>query len=269
MNSSRLQNSFQRIFLAILLNTTILTGFLQAQTDLSDIKIIAHRGGTTERPENTMSAYKNAIGLGAEMCEIDIRTSKDGILFILHDAHLDRTTNGSGPAHALTMEELSQLDAGSWYDSVYSYERIPSFAEVLTWAKAANTELLLDLKESGQKYAERVSADILKFGTASNIVIGVRSVEQARAFRQLLPDSKQLGFIPSVEDIEPFAEAGVEVIRLWQHWLEKEPALTERVHKTRTKMMLNGSADGAEKLEELLKYSPDWILTDNPALGKK
>src|SRR5690625_2191866 len=176
---------------------------------------------------------------------------------------------GSGPANKMTMEELSHLDAGSWYDPAYSYERIPSFAEVLTWAKAANTELLLDLKESGQKYAERVSADIVKFGTASNIVIGVRSVEQAEAFRQLLPESKQLGFISSVEDIEPFVETGVEIIRLWQRWLEKEPTLTERVHKTGAKMMINGSADGAEKLEELLKYSPDWILTDNPALGKK
>ena len=76
-------------------------------------QIIAHRGASTERPECTLAAIRRAIEVGATAVEVDVRTSRDGNLFILHDATLDRTTNGEGAASNLTLAELQQLaDSG-------------------------------------------------------------------------------------------------------------------------------------------------------------
>ena len=100
---------------------------------------------------------------------------EDGQLFIFHDSTLDRTTNGQGEATELTLEELQQLDAGTWFDPEYARERIPSFREVLQWATENDVVLLLDLKESGREFAHNVADDIQNYGVVENMVIGVRS----------------------------------------------------------------------------------------------
>lgn len=256
----------KQTFLSALL--LLVFSFVFAQKK-ENIKIIAHRGGTTERPENTISAYKRAVEQGADMLEIDVRTSSDGVLFILHDARLERTTNGRGTATAFTMEALSRLDAGSWFNPAYANERIPTFKDALSWAKTAKAVLLLDLKETGQEYTERVVDDIKKYAKPSNVVIGVRTVEEARMFRKLLPKAKQLGFIPKPGNIEAFAEAGVDVIRLWLRWLDKDPGLAQRVREAGTGLMVNGTKGGLEETKRLLSFSPDWILIDDPAQLKK
>lgn len=222
-----------------------------------------------ERPENTMSTFKRSAELGADMLEIDLRTSKDGQLFILHDPTLDRTTNGTGLATALSMQELKQLDAGSWFDSAYSGERIPSFKEVLEWAKAEKIALLLDLKESSLDYATQVASEIRRYGSEDNVVVGVRSPDQSKVFRELLPNSVQLGFMRSQSDIDEYAKAGVDVIRLWYHWLEDQPLLAKKVHEAGVKLMINGTVGEEEEARVLLSFSPDWILIDDPARLKK
>jgi len=79
----------KRTFFSAFLLLAFSSLFAQTKGNSGKIKIIAHRGGTTERPENTISAYKRAVELGADMLEIDVRTSSDGVLFILHDTSLD------------------------------------------------------------------------------------------------------------------------------------------------------------------------------------
>ena len=92
-------------------------------------QIVAHRGASAERPECTLSAIERAIEAGATAVELNVRTSRDGKLFILHDATLDRTTNGSGPAGDRTLAGLQALDAGSWFGSAHAGARIPSLIE--------------------------------------------------------------------------------------------------------------------------------------------
>jgi len=167
------------------------------------------------------------------------------------------------------MEELGKLDAGSWFGKAYSNEHIPTFRETLEWAKKANAVLLLDLKETGQTYVERIVSDIKKYAKPLNIVIGVRTVEEARMFRNLLPHTKQLGFIPKTNDIETFAKAGVDVIRLWLRWLDKDPLLAKRVKEAGTGLMVNGTMGDLEETKKLLTFSPNWILINDPAQLKK
>ncbi len=93
--------------------------------------IIAHRGYKTKYPENTLVAFRAAMDAGVPMIELDVTLSRDRKLIVIHDATLERTTNGHGPVHDYTLEELKQLDAGSWFNADFGQERLPELAEVL------------------------------------------------------------------------------------------------------------------------------------------
>lgn len=108
--------------------------------------VIAHRGNSSEAPANTLEAIRQAIEIGADMIEVDVRLSKDGIPVLIHDANLDETTNGEGAVSSLTLEQLKRLDAGSWKDKRYSNERIPTLMEALELVKG-KAYLSLDLKD--------------------------------------------------------------------------------------------------------------------------
>ena len=226
-------------------------------------QIIAHRGASAERPECTLAAAKRAIEVGATATEVDVRTSKDGQLFILHDVTLDRTTNGRGPANALTLAELQQLDAGSWFDPKFRNERIPSLIEMAQLCRG-KIDLLLDLKEQGEAYDRHVVAVILEHGDPFRTLIGVRSVAQAKRFRELLPEAKQLGLIPTVDAIEAFAEAGSDYIRLWPHWLKDGDEPVRRVRATGKRLHINGGTGDMEETLALLAFEPNSTGADDP-----
>lgn len=92
---------------------------------MTNTKIVCHRGARFDAPENTFSSAQKAIDLGGSIIELDIRQSSDGVLYIMHDETVDRTTNGSGPIAEMTSTEVDALDAGSWHDPNYAGERVP------------------------------------------------------------------------------------------------------------------------------------------------
>ncbi len=226
-------------------------------------QIVAHRGASTERPECTLVALRRAINTGATAVEIDVRTSRDGKLFLLHDSTLDRTTNGKGLASHLTLAELKELDAGSWFHAKYKNERIPTLSEALELCRG-KTDVLLDLKEQGATYAEAVVQEVRDYGDPKRVIIGVRSVEQARQFRKLLPMSRQLGLIPDPQQIKAFAKAGVETIRLWPKWLSDD-SLVEQIHRVGVQLHLNGATGTPQEILPLLTHEPYSLLADDPA----
>lgn len=97
--------------------------------------VIAHRGASAYHPENTMSAFRAAYEMGAEMIELDVTLSKDGIPVVIHDETLDRTTNGAGTVSDFSLDELKKLDTGSWFSEEHSGEPFPTLEEVLEFAK--------------------------------------------------------------------------------------------------------------------------------------
>ena len=227
-------------------------------------QIVAHRGSSIDRPECTLSAIRRAIEVDATAVEVDVRSTRDGHLMILHDATLDRTTNGKGALNAHTLSEVRRLDAGSWFDPEFAGERVPTLQETLIVCRD-KIDILLDLKEQGTDFAKAVASEVKQHGRPDRTIVGVRSVEQARLFRELLPDSRQLGLIPDPVAIEPFVEAGVETIRLWSHWLASDRTLVERVRKTGADLHLNGTTGTREEVLPLLEHSPESLSSDNPS----
>ncbi len=93
--------------------------------------VVAHRGYSARYPENTLCAFEAAIDAGADVVELDVGLSADRVPFVLHDATLERTTNGRGPLHAHRATELEALDAGSWFAPEFAGERLPTLQAVL------------------------------------------------------------------------------------------------------------------------------------------
>ena len=102
---------------------------------------IGHRGAAGHAPENTLAAVRQGIELGVDFVEIDVRRTADGVLVALHDATVNRTTNGRGRVEALSLGEVRTIDAGNG-------ERIPTVEEVLQMA-GRRTGLMLELKVDG------------------------------------------------------------------------------------------------------------------------
>lgn len=92
--------------------------------------IVAHRGGGSLAPENTLAAIDVGARHGHKMIEFDAKLAQDGQIFLLHDDTLDRTSNGWGVAGELPWDKLVQLDAGNWYSSAFKGERLPLLSEV-------------------------------------------------------------------------------------------------------------------------------------------
>ncbi len=92
--------------------------------------VIAHRGGAGTAPENTMAAFKQALDLGCDGVELDVRLTRDKEAAVVHDRRLERTTDGSGFVGSRTMGQLRELDAGSWFSPEYAGERVSSLDDV-------------------------------------------------------------------------------------------------------------------------------------------
>jgi glycerophosphoryl diester phosphodiesterase len=112
---------------------------------------IAHRGASSIAPENTLIAFRKAIELSADMIELDVRQSADGHLVVIHDDKVDRTTDGSGVVGEMSLTELKELDAGSWFNAEFSEERIPTLEEVIDLVRG-KVGMVLEAKGNSELY---------------------------------------------------------------------------------------------------------------------
>ncbi|HHH81805.1 MAG TPA: glycerophosphodiester phosphodiesterase, partial [Chloroflexi bacterium] len=105
--------------------------------------MIAHRGASAYAPENTMAAFRLAEAMGADGIEFDVKLTADGVPIVMHDATLDRTTDGSGEVARRTLNEIRKLDAGSFFEDSFAGEKVPTLAEVL---ETLGPDMLLNIE---------------------------------------------------------------------------------------------------------------------------
>lgn len=135
---------------------------------------IAHRGAGKLAPENTLAAFERGASYGYRMFECDVKLSADGEAFLLHDAELERTTNGRGPAGAQSWAELSRLDAGGWHSAPFAGEPLPHLDALAAWLQAAGHAVNLEIKPTPG--TERLTGEVV-----------ARRVEQLWAGREVKP----------------------------------------------------------------------------------
>lgn len=226
----------------------------------SNVVLVAHRGAVGPgQPENTLAAFRQAIASGAEAIEIDLRGTKDGEIVVIHDATVDRTTDGSGAVADKSLAELKKLDAGRG-------ERIPTYQEVLQLVSGTGIVLLLDIKKGGVLDRQKVIRVTEEHDAIANVIVGARSLEDLQAFRALNPDLRTLGFVDEIEDIAPFVQGGADFIRLWPEWIYANPALVGRVHGLGRQVWTTAGDAPRLELEKLVHLGVRGILVDQPAV---
>ncbi len=144
--------------------------------------VIGHRGNSGNAPANTMEAIRQAIDIGVDMIEIDVRLTKDRIPVLIHNDTVDETTDGKGLVSDMSFDQIRKLDAGSWKDKKYKGEKIPSLIEALDYTKD-KVCLSIDLKEEAA-IPEVVKA-IQDANRVDSVVICGCIEHQAKAIWQL------------------------------------------------------------------------------------
>ena len=155
--------------------------------------VVAHRGASGYAPENTMAAFRRAVELGARFIETDLHLSRDAQLVAIHDNTLDRTTNGHGNVHDLTLAQLRELDAGSWYGPQFAGERIPTIEEIVRFAREADVVFYLEVKAG------------TVWGVEHALVSALRLAQEAKHAMLL---SFDLGVLSNVRRLDPFLKIG-------------------------------------------------------------
>jgi len=130
---------------------------------LKKITLIAHRGYSSEAPENTLSAFNLAISHGYTDIELDVQLTKDGVPVIFHDETIDRTTNGNGRVDDHTHAQLFELDAGAWLNKSFANEKIPTLEETLINLKG-RAALHLELKSKEKELPAKIANLLEKTG---------------------------------------------------------------------------------------------------------
>lgn len=151
--------------------------------------VIAHRGASGHAPENTLAAFKKAVALGAPFIETDLQLTRDARFVAIHDDTVNRTTNGQGFVHGMTLTEIRRLDAGSWFGSEFAGERIPTIEEILEFAKKNDAVFYLEIKPEGSWGGEHALIDALRrsgeiartivISFDANVLEAVRKIEPA------------------------------------------------------------------------------------------
>ena len=160
------------------------------------IMITAHRGDQSAAPENTLSAFEAAIENGADYVELDVTETKDGILVILHDDSLMRTTGLEKNIWDVTYEETQKLDAGSWYLADFAGERIPTLEEVIGLCKG-KIKMNIEIKIAGyesKEFVEKVVALIQREEILNQCIVTSFDYDTVRKVKELEP-AIQVGLI--------------------------------------------------------------------------
>jgi len=166
-------------------------------------EIIAHRGFSAKAPENTLSALGAALEAGVEAVEFDLQTAACGTPVLFHDPMLGRTTNGVGPLRRRPMAHLKALDAGSWFGSEFSDERIPSQKEALASLQGRVHRVYQDIKGYRElEDLDRMVAITREAGMAeASVFISSDSVIMNR-LRRVAPEIRRAYLVEYVQEFQ-------------------------------------------------------------------
>jgi glycerophosphoryl diester phosphodiesterase len=218
--------------------------------------IIGHRGARAVAPENTLSALRKGMEC-ADLVEIDVRVSRDGVLVVMHDATVDRTTNGSGPVAGIPLAELKRLDAGDG-------ERIPTLAEVLDLV-GGRSGLVVEIKEPG---SERPICRMLAGRGPDEMYIVSFHPEILREVRTLLPRAKT-GYIYSKGDPDPVETAvAIRADVLLPRKDRADRMTVGRAHQSGLAVVL-WTLNTDEEFEDAVSLGVEGFASDDPCRARE
>ncbi|WP_273846456.1 glycerophosphodiester phosphodiesterase [Rubrobacter calidifluminis] len=244
---------------------------------------LAHRGASARAPENTLEAFQAGLEDGAGGLELDLRLTSDGCVVVMHDATVDRTTDGSGPVRGMTLERLRRLDAGYRFTTdggcTYPFRgkgiTVPTFEEVLN--AFPDVPVNADIKDPIPGVERTVLSVIEAASAGGRVIVASRHLRVMRRFRRLVG-----GRIPTAAsgpEIRAFyllAGAGLQRVLRPGYGALQVPSVYRgvRVVTPRFVRAAHGmglrvdvwTINGAEEMRSLLDMGVDVIMTDHPGV---
>jgi glycerophosphoryl diester phosphodiesterase len=213
---------------------------------------IGHRGIAGLEPENTLRSFRRAAMEGADAVELDLRLTRDERLVVLHDATVNRTTDGSGPVAEMTLEELERLNAGMG-------ERVPTFEKVL---EVTDLPIYAELKVI--EAAGPLVAFIRERGLFERVIPISFQPEALRRIKQFLPDLP-VGLVLSGASSDPICALDVGATLVSPEAAHLNPALVETCRRVGLRVT-TWTVNEPEEMRRMIKLEVDGIVTDRADL---
>jgi glycerophosphoryl diester phosphodiesterase len=233
--------------------------------------IFAHRGASAHAPENTLAAFELALAQGAEGIELDAKLSADGYVVVMHDATVDRTTEGHGRVQDKSLADLRSLGAGLFFAERYRAEKVPTLEEVfeaLGKRMFINVELT-NYSTPGDHLVESVCMLVKKFGLQKRVLFSSFFASNLSKARGLLPEVPcgLLAFngLPGAWARSfGFAFGGYQALH--SNLKDVTPQQVQRVHRLERRVHV-WTVNAAVDMRRLFDWGVDAIFTDDPQLA--
>jgi len=250
--------------------------------DQDGFMVIAHQGGEELRPSNTMPAFEHAVELGVDMLEMDIHQTKDGVLILMHDDTVDRTTDGSGSIKEMMLAEIKALDAGHyWTDdegATYPYRgqgiMVPTLEEI--FQAYPDMPMNIEIKQNSPSIVEPFCDLIHEYDMAGKVLIPTFHPDTMNEFREKCP-----GVATSMTEPEIRLFYGLNMVGLSSFYTPPGQAfqvpessgglqiITPRFvenAQNRNIAVHVWTVDDPADMERLIEAGVDGIITDRPDL---
>ena len=235
-------------------------------------RILAHRGGGTLAPENTLAGLQRGIGFGFRAIEFDVMLARDGVPVVMHDPYLGRTVSGAGHVFDYDAHELARMDAGSWFGADYRGEPVPLFVEFAQYCKAQGIWMNIEVKpargfdrETGETVARitrAMFADEIAQGRLERVPLlssfSLVALESARDAAPDLPRAFLMSELPP--GWEPLARS-VEASAIHANHKHLSPALAKAVRDAGFGLFCYTVNEPA-RARELLDWGVEAFCTD-------
>lgn len=223
------------------------------------VEMVVHRGANEHAPENTLAAGKKALELGATYVEIDVRTSKDGVFYILHDFTVDRTTDGKGFLGGLTSEQIDKLDAGTWFDEKFAGEKVPRLEEYLRWIKGKG-KVYFDVKAADLK---KLIALVYETDMQDDCFFWFGSPKQALQFRELDKKLPLKVNASSAEEVREVHEKyGANIVEVGLNKMSQE--LVDTCRELGIKVMVYHPRKDPTAFRKIVEWKADMVNLNHP-----
>lgn len=228
--------------------------------------ISAHRGASVHAPENTLPAIDDAIKSLADYVEIDVRETKDGVMVLLHDSNLKRTTGCDEQIWNLDYEEVLELDAGGWLDSKFKDTTVPTFSDALDMCKN-KIRMNIEIKTSGA--SPTLSADIYNLvkekGMINQVVFTSTSINALKTIKELDSDART-GYIVYADYINNYNDRYVDFYSMRSAFLTQSKV---RYIHSQGKEVHAWTVDSTSELLRMQRLEVDNVITNEPVLARE
>lgn len=231
-----------------------------------ETKVMAHRGASTEAPENTMAAFQKAIDDMADYIELDVQLTNNGEVIVMHDSNAYRTTGVDANIVNMTYKEVKTLDAGSWFSDEYVGENVPSLKEVIELTQG-KIKLNIELKpaDNGTALAKNTVRIIEKYNMVNDCVITSFSESALKAVKTYNQEIK-VGYILSAAYGDFYDMKNVDFFSVNAAFLSKRTI--DAIHNS-GKRVYAWTVNNKESIKNLTNKGVDGIITDNPVLARE